>query len=253
MTATPAAVPGSAFLRVPVGLPRLADRIVIGATVLAWIVLLWDDRLSGGAADSVIRVTFGTAAMMLPLALPATRHVIASTFRSSRALSVTAFLAAFVGVWVTVGLAATIVFGLLERTGFTPPNVLVGALLIAAGWQALPWKRVSLRDCHLTVPLAPRGWRSSFGCLKFGGIVAARCVASCCGLMLPMFVAGSGHLFFGLLAMAGAVGERRLLVLRRESWLLSGVALGLAVLTTTSGADPGSALVGWFCAIPQRP
>jgi predicted metal-binding membrane protein len=243
--------------------------VILGVSTLGWIAILWRDVSAGRDLEPVARAALvttswvdvavaaggGITAMMLPLALPGTRHVIASTFRAQRTLAAAAFLASFVLTWLAFALLASLLIVSAARLGVPsePRALLITALMGTAAWQVVPWKRTALRDCHLALPLPPRGWRSSAGSLRFGAVVAVRCVASCGGLMLPMLVGGSAHLLFGFLGTAAALGERRLAILRRMPWLVGGGALGLAAFIAIIGPDPGRSAVSWLCdvALPR--
>jgi predicted metal-binding membrane protein len=248
------------------------DVIVLAAVLVAWILLLSRERLIPirqgisafdaiqlpGPVDQLLGLILGSVGLMGPLALPATRYVAANSFQTRRQRAVATFLLAFFAIWLLFGLAASYVIGLVRLVApssrSTPMNVsLVAALIAAALWQFLPTKRTSLRDCHRTIPLPPRGWAATRACLKFGTMGGARCVMAGGGLMLPMFAATQGHLMLGLMATAVAIGERQFLVLRRHRWLISVGLVGLASISVAAGPNPGNGVLGWVCAIPEPP
>ena len=255
---------------VPTQVLHRGDVIVLAAVLVAWVLLLSRERLIPirqaipafdaiqlpGRVDQVLGLILGSVGLMGPLALPATRYVAANSFRARRERAVATFLLSFFTIWLLFGFAASSVIGLVllvaPLSSSTPLNPsLVAALMAAALWQFLPTKRTSLRDCHRTMPLPPRGWAATRACLKFGAVDGARCVMAGGGVMLPMFAATQGHLLLGLIATAVAIGERQFLVLRRHRWLISVGLVGLASISVAAGPNPGNGVLGWVCAIPK--
>ncbi len=177
--------------------------------------------------------TLMVGAMMLPVALPATRHVALNSLRRRRARAMVLFLAAYVAVWVAVGAAAVTAVELAIGAGVAPPALAGGGLLVAAGWQLTRVKRRALVGCRRTVPLPPVGWRADAGCVRFGVQQAARCVRSCWALMLAM--AALGHASLAWMALATGIVIVEELVprgwrYRSESAVLLALGAGLAVL-----------------------
>jgi predicted metal-binding membrane protein len=115
-------------------------------------------------------------------------------------------------------------------------------------WQVTAWKRRAPRSCQRIVPLPPRGWRATAGCLRFGAVAAARCVGSCWPLMLVMAAVAESHLAW--MAFLGAIplSERYVVAFRRAPWLVS---LALAALAAAiAGGAPGAPDNGFRCPIP---
>lgn len=170
-------------------------------------------------------------AMMVPLTLPAVRHVAFNSLRARRTRAIGVYLGGFIAPWVAVGIAALALAGLLEGVvGLDSRGLFVAALAIAAVWQLTPIKRRALYACRRTVPLPPLGRRADAACARFGLLQGGRCVLVCGPLMASMaFV--SGH---PLALMAGltvlSLGEALPLVGPRLIRPIAMVLTGAAVL-----------------------
>jgi predicted metal-binding membrane protein len=146
------------------------------------------------------------AAMMLPGALPALRHVAVNSLRWRRRRAVATFAAVYLGVWVGFGAlvyAASPLWSTADASA-----VAAAALALAAGYQLTAHKRRAVRDCHRPLPLPPRGRRATAGLLRFASYNSLACVRSCWAMMLAMAVATST--LVPLLAIAAIVtAEKR--------------------------------------------
>jgi predicted metal-binding membrane protein len=190
------------------------------------------------SATAVIGVAIGgwalmSVAMMVPVTLPAIRHVGLNSIRRRRQWAMAVYVASYLAVWVMFGvLTLTLVWALRSTgSGSTGPDdhqLVVGALTIATGWQLTTWKRRAVLACQRTVPLPPTGWRADYGCAHFGIRQAGRCVLSCWPLMLLMAVLGHSNLVVVAALTVGIVAERRALARKR---LIVLFAAGLAVAT----------------------
>lgn len=151
--------------------------------------------------------TLMSVAMMLPLALPAARHVGLNSLRSRRGRAMGLYAAAYLLVWVGFGVLALAVSAPAVRspTALAVPAV----LLLAAGWQLTPYKRRAILACRRTVPLPPVGRRADAACLRFGLLQAWRCVVSCWPVMLLMAVAGHLHVAVMAALTAALLAEER--------------------------------------------
>lgn len=219
--------------------PQLVAEV---SALVAWVALLGhalastgglhrhDDPSPWGAWGSWLVMS---AAMMLPAAVPAARHVGVNSLRWRRHRAVGTYVAVFLGVWAAYGVMALVLVA-----GWTV--TLTGALAVAAVWQFTPRKRRFLRDCHRTVPLPATGWRATMGAVRFGARNAAACVGSCWALMLVMAVPASHHFvvahLLGTGALTAAVAAEKLLPRPRRTSRLVGIALTVAAL--------GSAVAG---------
>ncbi len=177
---------------------------VAALSVIAWVILLgigWEKGLSvHHTHHSSFSALFGhwllmVAAMMLPLTLEAARITAVRSFWYRRHRAIAAFLVGYLCVWGLIGAVASPL-----RTN----GMLAGLVLAAAAtWQVTAMKRRMLRGCHLTIPLAPRGWRADVACMRYGRLVGIRCAGNCGLLMLAC--AASGHSLV-LMICATAIG-----------------------------------------------
>jgi predicted metal-binding membrane protein len=153
-------------------------------------------------------------AMMVPVALPAVRHVAANSLRRRRGAAVVQFLAAYLLVWVA--------FGALVLAALPTPAhwLLPVALGLAAVWQVQPWLRWFLWACHRTVPLPPRGWRAVRGSLRFGFRHGLVCVGVCWPFMLAMaaLTGASGLAQVAWMAVLAPLAAITRLVPRSRGW-----------------------------------
>ena len=172
-----------------------------------------------------------SVAMMVPVTLPAVRHVGLNSIRRRRRWAMVVYVASYVAVWVLFGVLALALLWALRSTGPDERQLVVGALVIATLWQLTAWKRRAVLACQRTVPLPPTGWRADYGCAHFGVRQAGRCVISCWPLMVLMAVIGHGNLIVMAALTAGIVAEQRVLAGRRLIALLGG-ALAVATVWT---------------------
>jgi predicted metal-binding membrane protein len=176
-----------------------------------------------------------TAAMMLPSAAPAARHVA----RRARRVPTLLFAAGYLAVWTGYGLLAYGVFRLLtsfdigwlawDRGG---PYAAGGAIVAAGFYELTPLKRLRLRRCR-SAPHAGNAFRSG---LAHG----FDCVGCSGALMAVLFVLGAMSLFWMAVVAVVIFVEK---VLRRGPRLapvfaVAVVALGIWV-TVSPASVPG--------------
>ena len=230
---------------------------------MAWVALAVTHALSshqgahaahGSHSDPSILAAIGVAiggwalmsvAMMVPVTLPAVRHVGLNSIRRRRRWAMAVYVASYLAVWVMFGvLALGLVWALRSTgtwstgawsTGLGDHQLVVGALVIATGWQLTTWKRRAVVACQRTVPLPPAGWRADYGCAHFGVQQAGRCVISCWPLMLLMAVIGHSNLVVMAALTAGIVAERRASARKRLIALLGGALAAATVWTVLFG------------------
>ncbi|MGH3870502.1 MAG: DUF2182 domain-containing protein [Pseudonocardiaceae bacterium] len=172
-----------------------------------------------------------SVAMMGPVALPAVRHVGLNSIRRRRQWAMAVYVASYLAVWVMFGVLALALVGILRSAGVSDHQLVVGALVVATGWQLTKWKRRAVLACRRTVPLPPTGWRADYGCVRFGFRQAGRCVVSCGPLMLLMAVIGHSNLIVMAALTAAIVAEQRAPAGKRLIPLLAG-ALAMATVWT---------------------
>jgi predicted metal-binding membrane protein len=124
-------------------------------------------------------------ATMIPVAVPAVRHVAANSLRRRRQRAIAGFLLAYLGLWVAFGAVTLPVLEALDQAAPRWPTILAGAAIVVV-WQLLPLQAGLHRRCHQTVALPPLGWRAHLGCLRFGSHHGLACLAVCGPLMVLM-------------------------------------------------------------------
>jgi predicted metal-binding membrane protein len=217
---------------------------------LAWVTLLvTHDHQHHGQATPAVGPTPGpeqeaggllvqlpgwalmTVAMMVPVTLPAVRHVGFNSIRRRRQRAMILYVVVYLGMWVAFGVPALAVARLARQAfGLGGRASLVLALVVAAGWQLTRSKRRALFRCRRTVPLPPVGLRADAGCARFALQQGWRCVTSCWALMAVMAVVGhSSHAGMGwMTALTALAIVEELTLLGRYVLRPSAVALALA-------------------------
>jgi predicted metal-binding membrane protein len=214
--------------------------LLFGAAVAAWAVTV--ERMRGmdeGPGTNLgglgwylgIWVTM-TAAMMLPSAVPAARHVA----RLARGLPTVLFTAGYLAVWTGYGLVAYGVFWLLTSMDIGwlawdegGPYAVGGVLVVAGIYELTPLKRRSLRRCRS----APHGGSPFRNGLGHG----LDCVGCSGALMAVLFVLGVMSLFWMALVAAAIFAEK---VLPRGPRLAPVFAVALVVLGVWVAVSPVS-------------
>jgi predicted metal-binding membrane protein len=214
--------------------------VLVAGAVAAWAVAV--DRMRGmdaGPGTDLgglgwylgIWVTM-TAAMMLPSAAPAARHVASLTRRVPTLL----FTAGYLAVWTGYGLAAYGLFRLAasfeigwlkwEEGG---PYVAGGVIVAAGLYELTPLKRLSLRRCR-NAPHSGNAFRSG---LEHG----LDCVGCSGGLMAVLFVLGAMSLFWMAVVAVAIFAEK---VLPRGPRLAPVFAVALFALGIWVAVSPAS-------------
>ena len=137
-----------------------------------------------------------SVAMMLPVTLPAIRHVALNSLRPRRHRAMALFVMVFVGMWVGFGAAILAVQRWMQNSMAVDDRLpLAAALLTAAAWQVSTFKRRAVFQCRRTVPLPPVGVRADAACARFAWRHGWRCLISCWALMVVMTLAGHGGMW----------------------------------------------------------
>jgi predicted metal-binding membrane protein len=214
--------------------------LLVAGAIAAWAVTV--DRMRGmdaGPGTDLgglwwflgIWVTM-TAAMMLPSAAPAARHVAQLARRTPTLL----FAAGYLAVWTCYGLLAYGVFRILIT--FDPGWLAwsrggpyaAGAVVAAAGlYELMPLKRLSLRRCRS----APHGGNAVRGGLAHG----LDCVGCSGALMAVLFVLGVMSLFWMAVVAVAIFAEK---VLPRGPRFAPAFAVALVALGIWIGVSPAS-------------
>jgi predicted metal-binding membrane protein len=128
-------------------------------------------------------VALMVASMMLPLVIPAVRHVVVRSLRRRRPRAVTLLLATHAGVWLTGGIGLQLAaWWLLGVVG--PVVAAVGGVAIAVVWHMSPAAQRCSNQHHVQPPLAAFGARADLDVASYGLRHAAYCLGACWTLML---------------------------------------------------------------------
>ena len=185
--------------------------MLLALAVAAWLALLWQSRLAGGAMGPTMGLAVPLflgiwvvmmVAMMFPAAAPMVQML--QRISASKRLQSQAFVPSwvFVGgyllVWSLFGALAYVAATALDRVanqsmwlmGNGPR--LGGLVLVLAGvYQLTPLKRVCLSKCRSPISFLLTSWRDGYGGvfrmgLEHGGF----CLGCCWAMMLVLFVVG---------------------------------------------------------------
>ena len=156
----------------------------VALSIAAWIAILSMPRHSPShqsTATNLVVWLLMVVAMMFPLVIAQVRQAAFHSLWSRRHRAIGLFLAGYVVTWLAFGALVIFVQGQLAIDARASAII---AILIAVAWQASPWKRRALGNCHRIMPLAPRGWRANWDCLSFGWRIGTACVGTCWALMI---------------------------------------------------------------------
>ncbi|WP_127502561.1 DUF2182 domain-containing protein [Actinoplanes solisilvae] len=167
-------------------LRRRPHLFALALPAAAWVAILTRSGHVHGV--TLTAWTLMSVAMMVPVVLPALRHVAVNSLRRRRQRAMATFLAGYLAVWVAAGAVLIPLFALPP-----PPVLLTAVLLFAALWLFLPGRRAGMRACHRTIPLPPTGWRATRGAARFGLWHGLGCLGVCGPLMAIMAVPGIHH------------------------------------------------------------
>jgi predicted metal-binding membrane protein len=174
-------------------------------------------------------------AMMVPVTLPAVRHVGLNSMRRRRRRAMALYTAVYVGVWVLFGVSALGLAHLAtEHAGLSDATVISLALAAAAGWQLTRAKRRALFACGRTVPLPPLGRRADAGCARFALLQAWRCIRSCWAIMAVMVAVGHSSLGW-MAALTALVVAEELTVRGRRLTRPAAAVLAVAAAAVALG------------------
>ena len=147
-----------------------------------------------------------TIAMMGPAALAGIRHTGLNSLSWRRYRAMGEFAAGYLTVWAAFGIVSLVALGAVpQAVGWSGA---AAALAIAGVWELTPMKRRSLRECHRSVPLPPRGWRAEIAAIRFGLRNGTACLGSCWCLMLAMTMCPVHYVLATVLLTAVSTAER---------------------------------------------
>jgi predicted metal-binding membrane protein len=211
----------------------------------AWVALLagvgmqpahlGPDHAPLGVVEGLPGWSLMVVAMMLPVTLPAVRHVGLNSMRRRRLRAMAVYTAVYVGAWVLFGVSALGLAHLAtDHAGLGADAVLALTLAAAAAWQLTRAKRRALYACGRTVPLPPHGLRADAGCARFALLHAWRCMRSCWAVMAVMVAVGHSSLAW-MAALTALVAAEELTVRGRRVTRPAAVVLGAAAAAVAFG------------------
>jgi predicted metal-binding membrane protein len=192
----------------------------------------------GGLPTALAGWMLMSVAMMVPVVLPAVRHIGFNSIRQRRQLAMSLFFVVYVGVWAAFGILALAGRRLaLEALGIDARVLLAAVLAVAAGWQLTRVKRRALLACRRTVPLPPVGRRADAACARFALRQGRRCVASCWALMAVMLAVQQAAVVW-MVALTALMASEELTRRGRRLLPLSAAALAMAAALVAMGTQP---------------
>jgi hypothetical protein len=183
---------------------RFPEFWMLAASAGAWVVLaaragvhLHHPAVHSDAGANWRHWMLMVAAMMLPFQIQGVRLTAERSLWLRRHRAILGYLLGYLSVWGLAGIPLACVFtalGISHRIGWREGTAI--GFLLAAAWLVSPWKAITSRMCHRTVPLSPAGWRADRDCLGYGWIAGCGCALNCWPLMLVCWL--SGHSFIAM-------------------------------------------------------
>lgn len=190
-----------------VAAPRLAAVITLAAAAACWAVMV-----SQAGAMSGMRMGIGSlasfsatwtlmmAAMMLPSAVPVIRRYSALSGRNPWLVDIAILVAAYLGVWIVVGVAAYSLYMALGMPWPSQVRVLGAALALAGLFALTPPQRRFTAACRAMCRGV--GMRSATGSVTKGIVYGLNCVGCSAAAMAVMVVAGMSNLVWMVIVAA---------------------------------------------------
>jgi predicted metal-binding membrane protein len=182
------------------------------------------------------------AAMMLPSALPMVSAFVALCRRNGEAARSCSFVGAYLLVWFAFSIVATGLQWVLQAAGWVNPMIvstsatLTGVLLLVAGiYQFSPLKRICLANCRTPMGFLIGEWRGgTSGAFMMGLRHGLFCLGCCWALMALLFVGGVMNLAW-IAALSIAVAIEKLMPQGQRLAALLGVGLIAAAVIRLYG------------------
>ncbi|HYM25667.1 MAG TPA: DUF2182 domain-containing protein [Vicinamibacterales bacterium] len=174
----------------------------------AWMVLAMEASTPSPSAHCALDAAFGpavhgwtlmVAAMMAPLLTAPVHHIRNSSLTRRRALATVEFLAAYLAVWMSVG----VVVWAMPLASITVPSAIAGV-----AWQFSPLKQRCLDRLHRHRALAAFGVAADRDAVRFGLMHGLWCVASCWPLMIAPMLVTRGQLAAMAVCLVWMAAER---------------------------------------------
>jgi predicted metal-binding membrane protein len=166
----------------------VAALIGLGWLTVAALQASGDHRLH--TAPELIAWTIMSALMMLPVTLPAIRHLAFNSFRRRRVRAMVIFITAYLVAWIGFGLFAIEGVSASRSAGVSIRGLAIVTLIVAALWQLAPYRQRAILRCRRAVPLSPTGLRADASCAHFGLQQALHCMRVCWPVMILMAIIG---------------------------------------------------------------
>lgn len=184
---------------------------LVGVAVVAACALVALSRSGSGHAGhhadaSLVQawVTWAlmVTAMMLPMLNPVVCRVAAGGLWSRRGRTVTELVVGYLVPWFGLGfgLVAAVLVS-VAAPGTVRPELVAGALAVAAAWHVAPPRRLLMRRCGAVRPGALTGRRASADAVLNGWRTGVRCIATCGPAMSVMVLSHSLVLMLGVTAV----------------------------------------------------
>lgn len=183
--------------------PEWPVAALVGA---AWLIAIAMPAMGSHrqhASSALAAWSIMTLLMMVPVTLPAIRHLAFNSFRSRRPRAMAIYVTVYLIAWLVFGVVAIDLVSAGELLGMTAPALTIVTLLAAAGWQLAPRRRRALLSCRRSVPLPPSGWRADAACARFATQQALHCMMICWPVMLLMAIVG--HQLVPMMALTALV------------------------------------------------
>ncbi|MBS1509891.1 MAG: DUF2182 domain-containing protein [Bacteroidetes bacterium] len=191
--------------------------VIIGISVLAWIVLLFNPghimtmehchiSASGPSAASLSMLLqmnplssqmlgwgLMVVAMMLPKLIVSVQMIYLQSFRNLRFVCALLFVSGYLMAWMLAGIP---LIGVIIAANLFFPLSYIPALIVfavAVVWQFSPLKQRCLNAGHNHPVLPAFGWNAMRSALQYGAVHGAWCIGSGWALMLFPMLLPQGH------------------------------------------------------------
>ena len=218
---------------------RGPGKALLLASAAGWIAMAWllaGDRLpySAEAMSHGEHVAASTAsrlfhasghftamwlAMILAMAPPLLLREIGRLWRTSlrrlRHVTLAWFACGYVGLWLLVGVALTVLAGWLTVSS----ERIAAAVALVALWHCSPARQRCLNACHRVPTLRVFGTAAQWDSLRYGVSTGWYC-AGACGLAMLLVLLAKDHHLLGMALVAAVATFERHLPARRPGWRL---------------------------------
>lgn len=239
-------------------LQTLTLTLLLALAAAAWLALLWQSRMAGGAMD----LTMGMSAplflaiwvvmmiaMMFPAAAPMVqmlqRIAVSKRLQGQAFVPAWVFVAGYLVVWSLFGALAYVAAIALDRVANQSmwlmgngPRLGGLVLLLAGVYQLMPLKRACLSKCRSPISFLLTSWHDGYGgALRMGVEHGSFCLGCCWAMMLVLFVVGVMSLPWMALLTAAIFIEKNVRFERVTTAALATLFIAVGVTLT---AYPGA-------------